>query len=319
MVNSYEIKDSSKNSRSGILHNGTIEVGGEDRNYKSIARLPNDTSEDPNNTNSYIEVGNTNPFETDVATISCWINPEGASPPSAGIVLNTDADGKLYGLLLRANESQLNLGYVWGTTEAEMDVDFGVEIPLNQWSHVLLLVYKSGLSRLFVNNIYVAEHDMGYIRKKVVFDNIKIGRFAGLLDNVTFYSDTLDYGNVPLNSPATHEVAYMYSLNRTEYEQTPIDRSPTRIEMVGDFIKQTDGIRVYYKQTDEYVEAHDNYINNTIKEMNETGSYLEDVLKRQSSEQLDEQKFTIVGGPNEQTRRFADGKFRSLPGEITEL
>ena len=53
--------------------------------------------------------------------------------------------------------------------------------------------------------------------------------------------------------------------------------------------------------------------------MNETGSYLEDVLKRQSSEQLDEQKFTIVGGPNEQTRRFADGKFRSLPGEITEL
>lgn len=319
MANRYQIKDSSKNSRNGILHNGTIEVGGEDRNYKSIARLPNDVSEDDENTNSYIEVDNTNSFETDVATISCWINPEGISQPSAGIVVNTDSDGKLYGLLIRANESQLNLGYVWGTTEVEQDVDFGVTIPTNQWSHVLLIVYKSGLSKLFVNNIYVAEHDTGYIRKKVVFDNIKIGSFSGLLDNVTFYSDTLDYGNVPLNSSATHDVAYMYSLNRTEYEPTPVDRSPTRIEMIDDFIKQTDGIRVYYKQSDDYVEAHDNYINNTIREMNDTSSYLEDVLKRQSSEQLDEQKFTVVGGPNEGSRRFADGKFRTIPGEIAEL
>jgi hypothetical protein len=164
----------------------------------------------------------------------------------------------------------------------------------------------------------VGNHDTGFIRKHAILDNIEIGRFSGLIDNVSFYSDTLDYGNVQLNSLATHEVSYMYSQNRQEFEPLP-DSSPIKTEVVADYIQQTNGIRFYYQQDSEYVEAHNSYINNTLTEMNTTGAYLEDVITNQSSEQQDEQKFTVTGGPNTNLRRFADGKFRTIPGEIVEL
>lgn len=317
MTTRYSIKDNSNNSRDGILYGGSIETGGSGRNYKDVARLPNDVAEVSDNTNSYIKVGGS-AIETNKATISCWINPTGESQESAGVVTSTSQDGKVYGMVLKANGQQQNIGYVWGTTTAEQDIDFGISIPIDEWSHVLLIIYESGLSRLFVNNVYVANHDTGFIRKRAVLDNIEVGRFSGMIDNVSFYSDTLDFGNVQLNSLATHEVSYVYTQNRAEFEPSD-EESPIKTELVDNFIEQTNGIRFYYQQSDEYTEAHNKYIDNTLNVMNTTGGYLEDVVANQSSERQDEQKFTVIGGPNADLRRFADGKFRTIPGEIVEL
>lgn len=317
MTTRHSIKDNSNNLRDGILYGGSIETGGSDRNYKNVVSFPNDVGEEPENTNSYIKVGGS-AIETNKATISCWINPMGESQESAGVLTSTSQDGKIYGMVLKANGQEQNIGYVWGTTSAEQDIDFGVSIPIGEWSHVLLIIYESGLSRLFVNNVYVATHDTGFIRKHAVLDNIEIGRFSGLIDNVSFYSDTLDYGNVQLNSLATHEVLYVYTQNREEFEPNDED-SVIKTQLVDNYIEQTNGIRFYYQQSSEYTEAHTNYINNTLSVMNTTGGYLEDVLANQSSEKQDEQKFTVIGGPNANLRRFADGKFRTIPGEIVEL
>jgi len=314
-MSTYNIPDESGNNRDGTLYGGKIQDGGETRGYKNVARLDNDVGEDETNVNDYIEVGG-EPISTNAATIGCWVRPEGESSSTAGIVLNNTSDDNLCGIVLRPNDMALSLGYVWGTSTENYDYDFGITIEKDEWSHVVVIIYPSGLARLFVNNIYVASHDTGYVREIKTFDNLEIGRFSGMVDNVVFYSDTLDYGNVEIDQPAKYDVSYLYKEDRASFETTPEETAVTKATTVEEFKKLTQGIRFYYMQDDDYVAAHDKYLEYTVKRMNAHTIFEKDAISMQTTEQINEQKTEIIGGVDSGVRAFARARFRTIPGEI---
>lgn len=316
MDSKYKIKDESQNKRDAILYNGTIESGGQERNYKNIVRLPNDVVENEDNNNNYIKVEGTG-FETNSLTISCWVKLLGTSLPSADIVTHTNESGQKFGLIVNPNGSENGVGYTWGMTTEETDYDFGITIEKEKWTHLVLVIYKSGISRLFVNGIYEATHDTGFIRKNESFSNIEIGRFCGLIDNVKFFSDTLDFGNVKLKETAQDDVLFLYKESQSNFEIKVAEDSEYIKRLNKNYIISNEGLKVKYKQSDDFVKAHTSYVNNTIRVAMETGEHINKIISNQDTEIQDSQKYSIIGGPNEGMKKLATGNFRTLPGEIT--
>ena len=317
----FEIHDDSKKTpnRKGILYNGSIESGGPERNYKNIVKLPNDVNENAENTNNYIKVTG-DEIVTNSVSISCWVKLTGTSSNSAPILTNTGSDGKLSGLVLNPNGNEYGIGYVWQMSEDESDNDFSITLETDMWTHIVLIVYKSGISRLFVNGKYEAMHDCGYIRNTITFDNIEIGKFSGLIDNVKFFSDTLDYGNVNLKQIALNDILYLYNENRADFIAKIPENSDYITRVNNSFIKNNQGLKFKYKQDDNYVKAHTSYLNNTLKVSSETNEHIKNIIKKQTSEIQDEQKFTIQSGdPSyDGLRKFATGTFRTISGEIVD-
>lgn len=317
----FEIQDDSQGTpnRKGILYNGSIESGGSERNYKNIVKLPNDVNENSENTNNYIKVSG-DEIVTDTISVSCWVKLIGTSSNSAPILINTDSKEKLSGLILNPNGNEYGIGYVWQMSEDESDNDFNITLETNKWTHIVLIVYKSGIARLFVDGKYEAMHDCGYIRNTINFNNIEIGKFSGLLDNVRFFSDTLDYGNVKLKETALNDVMYLYNENRSDFIPKIPENSDYIKSLNNSFITSNQGLKFKYKQDDNYVKAHTSYLNNTLKVASNTKEHIKNIIKKQSSEIQDEQKFTLKSGnPNYNgLRKFATGTFRTIPGEITD-
>ena len=56
------------------------------------------------------------------------------------------------------------------------------------------MLYPSGTTRLFVDNVYKSVYDEGYIRDKLLLKDIEIGEFSGYVDSIYLFSDNLDYG-----------------------------------------------------------------------------------------------------------------------------
>lgn len=311
-----KILNSSDTPIYGVLQNASILTGGSDRDYRNIVRFDNNVSEDATNTNEYIKVVNSNRIYTNSVCIAFWIYLDQESATSAGVVLNkATEDGNLSGVIINANAEERHIGVNWNTPPAGKDNSFFVELKEETWQCVVVNLYPSGISRLFIDNIYVGSHDTGFTRPFVEFDNIEIGRFCGMIDNVMFYSDTLDYGNVAIGEQVTSEVSYYYHEGRTEQQSIYLDESERQPVTTEEFLRANSGLDYYYTQSTEYQTAYENYAKYTIDKMN-MGFDEKQAFNLQNTEQQELQKFKITGGSNNGVRKVANGKFRKIKGRI---
>lgn len=300
----------------GVLYGGDLLTGGPDREYRNIVKLKNNVSEDDTNTHEYIKVIQQSSVYTNSACMAFWIYLDQESSPSSGIMLNRspEADNRT-GVVVNANGEELELGINWDTPASGEDSSFFFKLTKETWHCVVVNFYPSGITRLFVDNVYVGSHDTGFTRPFVTFNNIEIGRFCGMIDNVMFYSDILDYGNVSLNEHTTSEVSYFFHEGRTTQQTSYIAESERQPITKQDFLRINGGLDYYYLQSDKYVEAFNNYANNIIDKMN-MGFTEKQAMAMLNSEKIEEQKFVVNGGSNDGIRKVANGKFRKIKGRI---
>jgi hypothetical protein len=311
-----KIINSSDTDAYGVLYGADLLTGGQDREYRNIVRLKNNTSEDESNTNEYIKVIKSNTIYTNSVCIAFWVYLEQTSSPSSGIVLNRSiTDDNLSGVVINANEQSLEIGTNWNTSESGEDYSFFVKLNKETWHCVVVNFYPSGISRLFVDNVYSGSHDIGFTRPFVNFDNIEIGRFCGMIDNVMFYSDTLDYGNVSVGERVTSEVSYFYHEGRTEQTSVYLEESQRQPITNDEYLRYNGGLDYYYRQPDEFVSAFKNYADYTLDKIN-MGFTEKEAFDMQNTEQQEMQKFKIEGGSNVGVRKIANGKFRKIKGRI---
>ena len=327
----YKVIDYSDKNRTIHLH-GDLVDGGIIRDSSKFAVLNNNTQLQEDEDNfipvDHVEVKNDeNEIKTNALTIACWIKFTGESKLSSTIV-GTNDDENRCALIVNANDSEGEdtitgqIGYTWGnkkglnkdgaTPWVKKDYTFDATIPKDKWSWVVLMLYPSGIARLFIDNIFTASYDEGFVRESKTLKNIEVGRFSGMVDNVFVFSDNIDYGGVSIGMKATSELDYLYNTSRNNPTE-PIQPTIERIEQPA-----YGGINFYYMQESEYVEAHNLYKNRTEQNLL-SGQLLSQSLSSQTQEALNEQKFTVVGGVNQGIRTYADGKFRTFVGEIREM
>jgi hypothetical protein len=331
MTKLYKIKDVTDKVSDAVLY-GDVANKLEGDNTSRFAILKN-LSDSRNDTppTERMEIENSDGselFNTNELTLSCWIYLTGESEGSCGVITNGD-DSNRCGLLINANSETGNdeasgiVGYTWeNTLEQNSDGEdvwsvednpFGeITIPKKKWTHVAIMIYPSGRSRLFIDNVYRASFDEGVVRDKVSFSKLELGRFNGYADGLMCFSTTLDYGNVDIDQAATSEFSYLYYTSRTN-PRSPIVETPIIPPK-----PTADNIPFYYMQSDEYNEAAALYEENTTKKI-ESGMFKKDVLESQTQEDLMLQKHSIEGGPNDKTRVYADNKFMTFTGELRKL
>lgn len=208
------VDDFSGNGRTGTLHNSIIRDGGDSRKYRKILELDNDVRNNPDNTQSYLEVESI-PFSTSALTISFWIRPVGVSDDNVGIVLNNSTDpNSRHGIIMNPNGNQYALGYSWNDSVNSHNVDLGANLVHDSWSYVVVLLYPGGFVRTFINNWFISNYDLGVRHEKVSFDNLEVGRFSGMIDDIRIYTEVLDYGDVALSKEATGTVESLYNSTR---------------------------------------------------------------------------------------------------------
>ena len=190
MSNAYHViqNETSDIEKRAILYGGAIQDGGETRPYRKVLHLDNDVSEDPNNTKQYATIQGQS-VTTNEITIAFWIYPMGMSSPGAGVVVNNRGNDS-YGVIINSNGTEYLMGYVWGNPAHNYEFDLNVQIPTDQWTYIVVIIYADGKAKLFGNNQFLGLHDTGFVREQVEFDNIELGRFSGMLDDVRFYSST---------------------------------------------------------------------------------------------------------------------------------
>ena len=299
MSNPYYIIEntSGEQDRSIIVYGGKLRDGGPTRPYRKVLHFDNDVSEDPDNTREYAVMQGP-PITANELTIGFWIYPKGVSTPGSGVVINRK-NGESHGVIINSNGKEYLMGYVWGNPAHNFEFDLNVQIPTDQWTYIVVIIYSTGIAKLFGNNKYLGVHDMGFVRDPVVLDNIELGRFSGMLDDVSLYPTALEYGSVTLGSTARSEVAWLYNKSRLTGE--------VHTEIIG---PEHESSPFYYIQDKEYVTAHNNYIVNR-------GMYEESSDPASDSNMLDE-TFAISGGPNDGTYAIANGSFRTFPGKILD-
>lgn len=330
----YSVKDLSGNKRKGHLHGKLID-GGISRDTSKFAHLGNDITNieleegEVYTPSDYIDVIGDSNILTNSLTIAMWINFQGESNPRESL-FHTRGDSNKFSFMVNVNDSEGDdeltglLGYTWNNSKENVStsegastkwkypfISFEEQIPKNKWTWLVLMLYPSGTSRLFVDNIYTSVYDEGYIRDKLLLKDIEIGRFSGYVDSIYLFSDNLDYGNVEIGQSAKYDLEYLYNTSRTNPLQPKVIQRPPR--------KKTlyDGIPFYYMQSDEYLEANSEYNNRTQSRV-DSGEYLHNVIRSQTQEDLNLQKYEINGGPNSGARVFADNKFMSFVGQLRE-
>ena len=328
MTKLFKIKDISEKVDDATLY-GNVTSSEESNTSTQFAVLRN-LSDDKNDSTPFerMEIKNSDNselFNTNELTLSCWINLTGDSEPSCGILTNGD-DKNRCGLLINSNaetgsdEESGIVGYTWeNSIEQNSDgedvwsrEDFPfdeIKIPKKKWTHIALMIYSSGRARLFIDNVYRASFDEGIVRDKVSFNKIELGRFNGYADGIMCFSSTLDYGNVDIGQECTAEFSYLYYTSRKNPTQAIVETPIVQPKPTAD------NIPFYYMQSDEYVEAAELYDANTAEKIR-NGMLLKDALAGQTQENLMIQKYSIVGGPNDKTRVYADNKFMTFQGEL---
>tara|TARA_X000000950_G_scaffold287864_1_gene402039 strand:- start:1220 stop:2263 length:1044 start_codon:yes stop_codon:yes gene_type:complete len=327
----YKIIDYSNKNRTIHLH-GKLVDGGNERDSSKFAMLENVIPSDDEeaqrfNPIDHVEVKNDDLITTNALTIACWVKFNGESMLSSTIVGSNDNNNRC-AFIVNSNESAGEddvtgqLGYTWGNylqstsnegkNWSKPDYMFDTTIPKEKWTWLVLMLYPSGISRLFVDNIYTASYDEGFVRESKTLRNLEVGRFSGMVDNVFLFSDNIDYGGVSIGMPATSELEYLYNtsrLNPTEATQPTVER-----------IEQPSygGVNFHYMQSETYTEAFGLYESRTESKLL-AGQTLGQAIRSQTQESLNEQKYTVTGGTNNGIRTFADGKFRTFKGEIREM
>lgn len=327
----YRVPDLSGKQRDGHLH-GRIHDGG-NRDTSRFAELVNPVGDNiiSDRDKHYISVDGED-IITNALTIGCWIKLHGGSDgtgPSAGII-HTHTDSDRCGLIINANgemgddDVSGNVGYVWGNSKKDEiqdsddtiwnypDFSFDVKLEKERWVWVVLILYPSGLSRLFVDNVYRGSYDEGHIRETKKLTNLEVGRFSGFIDNILVFSETLDYGNVDIGQEATSEVAYLYYTSRAFPTESIQETQPTPEPVY------VEGVPFYYMMDDDYIEAANLYESTTQSKIN-SGMTERNALQTQTTEMINDQKFTISGGVNNGTRTLADNKFMTFKGALREL
>lgn len=326
----YRVFDLSGKKRDAHFHGKIIE-GGSARDTSRFANLANDiTNADDENfiAHDHLEIRDTaSPISTNALTFAMWLNFRGESSLSS-LIIGTNDDKNRCGLIVNANESAGDedvtgqLGYTWGNHKITLkdgtpswrnqDLMFDVTIPKNKWSWVVLMLYPSGIARLFVDNIYRASFDEGFAREVLTLNNLEVGRFSGFADSIFIFSDNLDYGNIDIGMEVKSDLSYLYNTNR----QNPFESNRPNIQQV--YQPPAGGIEFHYMQPTEYLEANLLYNQRTQTRI-DSGEPLSDVIRSQTQEMLNEQKYTVSGGVNEGTRVFADDKFMTFKGDIREM
>lgn len=273
-----------------VLYGGTLRDGGATRPYRKVLHLDNDISEDPSNTNEYAVIHGSSVSMNEL-TIGFWVYPIGVSENGAGVVVNRRGDDS-YGVVINSNGGKYLMGYVWGDPSHNFEFDLNVEIPPEQWTYIVVIIYATGIAKLFGNNKFLGFHDMGFVRDPIMFDNIELGRFSGMLDDVRIYPTALDYGSVPIGSTARSEVSYLYHTSRVTGE--------VHTQIVATEDVETE---FHYIQSKEYVTAYENYVVNRNITGESTDAMLNELYVRQ-------------GGTNDGTYSLADGSFRTFHGKI---
>lgn len=246
------VYDGSTHCRHGDIYNALVRDGGTTRDYRQVLHLNNDVRGNLDaETTQHIKVRKGDSYiETDAATISFWIRPTGISKENAGIVFNNTEDGFTHGIVLSVNGNAYSLGYNWKNQKTSHNIDLRIYLQHDKWSFVVVLIYPTGIVRIFLDNVYVKYYDLGVKHEVVTFDNLEIGRFSGMIDDVRFYSDTLYYGNVEFETPAQSYVRALYETSRIPNILEA--ELPTRR-------KKRHELDFYYKQSREFLDAYEKY------------------------------------------------------------
>jgi hypothetical protein len=295
------VYDGSVNCRHGDIHGALIRDGGTTRDYRQVLHLNNDIRGNLEaEVEQHIQVRKgTSHIETDKATISFWIRPTGMSADNAGIVFNNAGpEGLSHGVVLSVNGNAYTLGYNWKNQKTSHNVDLGVILEYDKWSFVVVMIYPTGIVRVFLNNVYVQYYDLGVRHELVTFDNLEIGRFSGMIDDVKFYSDTLYYGKVSYEEQAQSYVRALYESSRVPGEQ------PTSVGLTS---RKPSEFDFYYAQSPEFMSANLVYTNLAGKS---------DTLEEERKQQ-----FVLNLGEGESSASsklaFATDKFTSIAGNLT--
>jgi hypothetical protein len=286
-----EVLDMSDNNRHGEKNSVLIRDGGESRLYRKVLSLDNDVKTNEENTKSYLSVTEGDGYiKTNKATISFWIRPLGVSEENVGIVFNNSSEeNNRHGVVMNPNGNSFSLGYSWKNSVDSYNVDLGTPINHDKWSHVVILIYGEGVVRVFVNKWFVRNYDLGVEHEEVTFDNLEIGRVSGMIDDIRFYDEILDYGEIQLNKEAGGQVADLYDTTRREH---PVD--PTTDEWCG-----LDEFDFMYYQGVDFVEANRVY--------RENPATTENILADPELEAR--RKFDRVGGINDGDPKYATSDF----------
>lgn len=331
MTKLYKIKDITEKVTDATLYGdvASSKADDADTNFAILKNLSDQTNDTPPTERMEIKNSdNSELFNTNNLTLSCWIYLTGESEESCGVITNGDNTNRC-GLLINANAGVGNdeesgiIGYTWKNSQeqnsegdsvwSQEDNPFGeLTIPKKKWTHIAIMIYSSGRARLFIDNIYKASFDEGVVRDSVSFSKIELGRFNGYADGLMCFSTTLDYGNVDIDQEATSDFSYLYYTSRTN-PRSPVVETPIVTPK-----PTADNIPFFYMQPDEYNEAAALYEENTAKKI-KSGMFKKDVLAGQTQEDLMLQKHPIAGGPNDKTRVYADNKFMSFTGELRKL
>lgn len=336
----YNVNDLSGNGRKGHLH-GRLVTGNDGLESSRFAHLGNDITNieleegEVYKPKDYIDVIGGGEILTNSLTVAMWVNFRGESSLSESLIQTksnapTEDESNRFAFMVNVNDSEGDdestgmLGYTWNNTQESVSteetdntkwkyqfVSFEHQIPKNTWVWLVLMLYPSGLSRLFVDNVYTASFNEGYVRDKISLKNLEIGRFSGFVDSVYVFSENLDYGNVEINQSAKVDLSYLYNTSRTTPFLPKQVATPVRKNLL------YGGLPFYYMETEEYISANVEYQSNTQSRI-DNGEQLHSVIRSQNQEQLNLQKYTLEGGSNSGVRVFADNKFMTFTGELRE-
>lgn len=278
-------KINTKDDCFAILHNGKVVSSSEGSNFSRALYFDNDVTYS-NTSKSFLQC-NCDSFENNQISISLWIAPTKSSKQNAPIVTNETGDG-LTGLFLNANGDESILGSKWNDNYDSSVVNLEVTLEKDTWTHLVVSFNKNGIIDIFKNGIYENRVNTKIENDFVKFENVKIGGFCGYIDDFNFYPKTIKFGDVKLKSKATHNVAYLFHKSRITGHLI----NPDLVEETEDF---------YYIQSDEYVEAYENY----KIHLENKHPYYEDSAK-----------YNIDGGINDGNLKVANGSFRTFKGKI---
>ena len=93
-------------------------------------------------------------LNTNTVTLMAWINPGGAEPPAAGIVVcdgGSTVAGLNYSAIINPITGGYDLGYIWNNDPNTFGWDSGLLAPAYQWSLVTLVVTPTNATIYLMN------------------------------------------------------------------------------------------------------------------------------------------------------------------------
>lgn len=166
----------------------------------------------PNDANSAITLPPWN-LNTNVVTITAWINPQGPQPGGAAVVYTRSTNLMVCGMAYydTFGGTNFSLGYNWNDNSADYFWNSGLKPPTNQWSFVALVITpNNGTVYLMNTNGILSAVNSATNAVQAWNDKIYIGtdpRDAGGLENFNGKIDEIAVFNRALSSS---ELQWLY-------------------------------------------------------------------------------------------------------------